>query len=139
MTIRIIHESPDDYFYLRLPGSARDVYVSSERIVVGPWHLDGVRLAELRTVGMRLHRRFEFCSSYAGWASDDEGATFQVFADVPEAYLDLHDDLPAFPNADLIAGRTGFVSECSSLQGQELQQSRFADSRIPPLRQELHG
>ena len=107
MTIQIIQESRDDYFYLRFPGSKQDVYVSSERIVVGPWHLEGVRLAELRATAIRLRRRYERDSSYMGWASDDEGATFQVFAGVPEDYLDLHDDLPAFADADLIAGRMG--------------------------------
>jgi hypothetical protein len=55
VTVRIIQESPDDYFYLRFP----------------------------------------------------EGATFQVFAGVPEEYLDLHDDLPVFASADVVAGRTG--------------------------------
>jgi hypothetical protein len=107
MTIRIVHESSDEYFYLRFPGSKQDVYVSGERIVVGPWHLEGIHLAELRSVAMRLRRRYETYSSYAEWASDDEGATFQVFAGVPEDYLDVHDDLPVFADADLIAGRTG--------------------------------
>lgn len=107
MTVRIIQENPDDYFYLRFPGSRQDVYVSSDRIVVGPWHLEGIRLTDLRTVAMRLHRRYEADTQYAGWASDDEGATFQVFAGVPEEYLDLHDDLPVFANADVVAGRTG--------------------------------
>ena len=107
MTIQIVQESRDDYFYLRFPSSKQDVYVSSDRIVVGPWHLEAVRLAELRTAAMRLRRRYEANHSYMGWASDDEGATFQVFAGVPEDYLDLHDDLPAFADADLIAGKTG--------------------------------
>ena len=107
MTIRIIQESRDDYFYLRFPGSQQDVYVGSDRIVVGPWTLEGIRLTDLRTVAMRLYRRYEYNIGHAGWASADEGVTFQVFAGVPAEYLDLHDDLPVFANADIVAGRTG--------------------------------
>lgn len=107
MTIQIIQKSQDDYFYLRFPGSRQDVYVSGDRIVVGPWHLEGIRLTDLRTVAMHLYRRYEADTQYAGWASDDQGATFQVFDGVPEDYLDLHDDLPVFANADIDAGRTG--------------------------------
>lgn len=107
MTIRIIQESRDDYFYLRFPGSRPDVYVSSDRIVVGAWHLEGIRLTDLRTVALRLYSRYEADTQYSGWASDDEGATFQVFTGVPEDYLDIHDDLPVFADADIVAGRTG--------------------------------
>lgn len=107
MAIRVIHRSHDDYFYLRFPTSTREVYVSAERIVVTPWLLDGIRLSELRTAAMRLFRRYNDHSASPGWATDDDGAVFQVCEYSPEVFWDLDDDLPVFVDADILAGRGG--------------------------------
>lgn len=107
MSIRIIQRSRDDYFYLNFPASSGDVYVSGERIVVTPWLLDGIRLAELRDVALRLLRRYEYQAGRPDWATDDDGARFEVSSASPEAFGDLDDDVPPIIDAEILAGRLG--------------------------------
>jgi hypothetical protein len=107
MSIRIIQRSRDDYFYLNFPASNVDVYVSGERIVVTPWLLDGVRLADLRDVAVRLLRRYEYQGGRSEWATDDDGARFEVTSASPEEFAGLDDDIPPIIEAEILAGRLG--------------------------------
>lgn len=107
MAIRIIQRSRDDYFYLNFPAAAGDVYVSSDRIVVTPWLLEGVRLADLRTASLRLRRRYEWGGGSPQWATEDGGATFDVFDASPGEYWGFDDDLPLSLEGELLAGRDG--------------------------------
>jgi hypothetical protein len=107
MSIRVIQRSRDDYFYLIFPSSPCEVYVSGERIVVTLWLLDGIRLTELRTAARRLLRRYDNQIGSPGWATEDEGAVFQVYDASPEEFLGLDDDLPLFIDADILAGSSG--------------------------------
>lgn len=68
MTIRIIQRSRDDYFYLTFPAATGDVYVSSDRIVVTKWLLDGIRLSEMRSAALRLRHRYDQDAGSAQWA-----------------------------------------------------------------------
>jgi hypothetical protein len=107
MTIRVIQRSPDDFFYLSFPNSDREVYVSNERIVVTPWLLDGIRLSELRSAGIRLFHRYGAHVGDPQWATADDGAVFQVYDAPPDEFWELDDDLPLFLDAEILAGRSG--------------------------------
>ena len=106
MAVRITHRDPSDYFYLGFPGEEHEVFVG-DRIVLAPWLLDGLRLAELRDVALRLRRRYERWDGSPEWATDDDGALFQV-VDLPSEELwDLDEDLPILVRVELAAGRLG--------------------------------
>jgi hypothetical protein len=107
MTIGILQRSRDDYFYLNFPAATGDVYVSSDRIVVTPWLLEGLRLSELRAAALRLRHRYDEDAGWAQWATDDDGAMFDVFDASPAEYWDLDEDVPLPLDAELLAGRSG--------------------------------
>lgn len=127
MPIRIVQRSRDDYFYLNFPASSSDVYVSSQRIVVTPWLLDGVRLAELRAVALRLRRRYEYQDGEPEWSTDDDGATFEVVTASPVEFADLDDDEPLMLDAEILAGRRGVRVRVVALLDGTTSEQRIAD------------
>ncbi|HEY4266850.1 MAG TPA: hypothetical protein VGM94_01540 [Galbitalea sp.] len=126
MTIQIVHRSPDDYFYLNFPAAPGDVYASSDRIVVTSWLLEGIRLAELRSVALRLRHRYDQYGGSAQWATDDEGATFDVFDGEPAEYWDLDDDVPLALDAEILAGQRGVRVRVVAITQPTVEQERVA-------------
>lgn len=67
----------------------------------------GVTLADLRTAALRLRHRYEWRVGSPQWATEDDGATFDVFDGSPAEYWDLDDDVPLPVEAELLMGRDG--------------------------------
>ena len=125
MTIRVIQRRRDDYFYLGFPGSTQEAFVG-ERIVLTPWQLAGVTLAELRSAAIRLRRRYEHQLGSPGWASPDDGAVFDIYDATPAEYRDLDDDVPLFLDAEIVADRAGVRVQVTTLVDSAVTEERIS-------------